>query len=73
MSIVPILSARIVVRKLLRAGFVLIHQRGSHAKLWHPITKRTVTIPIHPGDLGRKAIAGILKQAGLTVQKFLKL
>jgi len=37
------------------------------------IRKRTVTIPMHPGDLGKKLISRILKQAGLTIEDFLKL
>ena len=73
MSKLPILPARIVLRKLLRAGFVVLYQRGSHAKLHNHVTHRTVTVPIHPGDLGKKTIASILKQAGLSVEEFLDL
>ena len=73
MSIGPQLPAHVVLRKLKRAGFEIVHQRGSHAKLHHPHSKRTVTIPMHPGDLGKKLISRILKQAGLTIEDFLKL
>jgi predicted RNA binding protein YcfA (HicA-like mRNA interferase family) len=73
MSIIPILSAREVVRKLLRGGFASIHQRGSHVKLRHHATGRTVTIPMHSRDLGRRTIASIIKQSGLSVEEFLKL
>ena len=73
MSIVPQVPAHVMMRKLKRAGFEVIHQRGSHAKLRHPSTQRMVTIPIHPGDLSKKIVGKILKQAGLTVEEFLDL
>lgn len=73
MSIIPILAAREVLRRLLRAGFRIIGQRGSHIKLLNPITGKTTEVPMHPGDLGRKLITKILKQAGISIQKFLKL
>jgi predicted RNA binding protein YcfA (HicA-like mRNA interferase family) len=73
MSKLPVLPARIVARKLLRAGFLLVYHRGSHAKFRHPETNRTTTVPIHPGDIGKKTIANILKQSGLSVEEFLRL
>lgn len=73
MSIVPQVPAHVMLRKLKRAGFEVVHQRGSHAKLHHPDTERTVTIPIHPGDLSKKIVGKILKQAGISVKEFLNL
>ncbi len=73
MSIVPILAAREVLRRLLRAGFRVVNQKGSHVKLVHAITKRRTEVPMHPGDLGRKLITAILKQAGIKPEDFLKL
>jgi mRNA interferase HicA len=73
MTIVPQVPARVVLRKLERAAFRIVHQRGSHVKLFHPHSKRKVTIPVHPGDIGKKLIGRILKQAGLTVEDFLEL
>ena len=73
MSIVPQLPAHVVVRKLKRAGFEMVHQRGSHVKLRHPESKRMVTIAMHPGDFGKKLIGRILKQAGLSLEEFLGL
>jgi len=73
MGIVPLLPAHVVVRKLKQAGFEVIHQKGSHVKLRHPYSKRTVTVPMHPGDLNKKLIIRILKQAGLTLEDFLEL
>ena len=74
MSIVPALSAREVLRKLKRAGFEVVSQRGSHTKLWHPITDRSTGVPIHGGNtISRELLHEILKQAGLSLKDFLKM
>ncbi|MDO8518458.1 MAG: type II toxin-antitoxin system HicA family toxin [bacterium] len=73
MSIIPILSAREVLRRLQRAGFHIVGYKGSHAKLYNPATDKRTGVPIHPGDLGRKLITEILKQAGIKPKDFLKL
>ncbi|TSC77922.1 MAG: hypothetical protein G01um101424_56 [Parcubacteria group bacterium Gr01-1014_24] len=73
MSILPILAAREVLRRLIRAGFRIVSQKGSHVKLFNPTSGRRTEIPMHPGNLGRKLIMKILKQAGISVKKFLGL
>jgi len=73
MGIIPILAAREVMRRLLRAGFKIVAQKGSHVKLFNKITGRKTEVPMHPGDLGRKLISKILKQAGISIKDFLKL
>lgn len=73
MSLIPIIGVRIMLQILLRAGFKIVRQVGSHLRLTHPITKRSVTLAMHAGDLTRKTISAILKQAGISVVQFLKL
>lgn len=73
MSQLPILAAREVLRRLFKAGFKMQNQKGSHIKLFHPISGCRTTVPLHPGDLGRSLIREIIKQAGLTIEEFLKL
>ncbi len=73
MSILPILSASEVLRRLIRTGFRVINYKGSHVKLFNPINGRRTEIPMHPGDLGRKLIKKILKQAGISIKEFVKL
>lgn len=74
MSILPILGAKEILRRLLRARFKIAQQRGSHVKLWHPITKHRTAIPLHGGQkIGRGLLVKIIKQAGLTVKEFLDL
>jgi predicted RNA binding protein YcfA (HicA-like mRNA interferase family) len=74
MSIVPILAARAVMQKLIRAGFRFLYAKGSHYFFRHPLTKKTTAIPLHGGkDIGRGLLKKILNQAGLTIKEFLKL
>lgn len=74
MSIIPIFTARLVIRKLNRAGFQYAKSHGSHQYYIHPITKRMTAVPIHGGNtIGRRLLKEILNQAGITVEQFLKL
>ncbi len=71
MSIVPMMNPRRLLSVLLKVGFKILHQKGSHIRLQNLSTKKSTTIPIHPGDLSRKMITGIIKQAGLSIKEFL--
>ncbi|HUX66120.1 MAG TPA: type II toxin-antitoxin system HicA family toxin [Terriglobales bacterium] len=75
MALLPVLRAKDVVAALLRAGFYVHHQTGSHARLLHANRPDLrVTIPIHSGDVPPSLLKHrILKQAGLTEEEFLKL
>ncbi|KKU68742.1 MAG: hypothetical protein UX89_C0002G0067 [Parcubacteria group bacterium GW2011_GWA2_47_16] len=74
MSILPILSARAIIQRLVRAGFRFLYAKGSHYFFQHPLTKRTTAVPMHGGkDIGRNLLTKILKQAGLSIKDFLKL
>jgi len=54
-------------------GFIKARQTGSHLILWHPETKRIVSIPIHPRTLKKGLLSGIIKEVNLTLEEFLKL
>lgn len=74
MSILPILTTRVIIQKLIRAGFRFIYAKGSHNYFQHPITNRLTSVPVHGGKtIGRGLLSKIIKQAGLTVKEFLKL
>ena len=74
MSILPILAARIVIQKLIRAGFRFVYAKGSHYFFRHPITKRITSVPVHGGkDIGRNLLSKIIKQAGISIKEFIKL
>jgi predicted RNA binding protein YcfA (HicA-like mRNA interferase family) len=55
---------------LKRAGFVFQRQKGSHATLRHPGSRRTVVVPMHPGDLKRPLLKLLIQQAGFTEDEF---
>lgn len=65
-------SAREVLRRLLRAGFVEVRQAGGHKVLRHPDGKQTY-VAMHPGTLPTGTFHKILKQAGMTEDEFRKL
>ena len=68
----PSLTARQVLRALRAAGFFIHHQAGSHATLKHADDpQKRVTVPIHARELPRGTLRGIIKQSGMTVEKFL--
>ncbi len=74
MSILPIIKAARLIPILVRAGFRIVRQVGSHVHLEHIGDRaRKVTIPMHPKPLAKRTLFSILKQAGLTLQEFLKL
>lgn len=62
-------SAREVLAKLHRAGFVEVRQTGSHKILRHPDRRQTY-VAMHPGTLPSGTFRKILKQAGLTEEEF---
>ncbi len=71
----PTLKPRVVLKALLRAGFYIQHQRGSHIQLRHYTKlKLRVTIPFHARfDLPPSVIQNIFKQAELSKDEFIKL
>jgi predicted RNA binding protein YcfA (HicA-like mRNA interferase family) len=55
---------------LLRLGFTVVRQKGSHVFYRHP-DGRTRTVPNHPGrDLARPLVREILREIGLTPEEF---
>jgi predicted RNA binding protein YcfA (HicA-like mRNA interferase family) len=62
-------SAREVLAKLLRAGFVEVRQTESHKVLRHPDGRQTY-VAMHPGTLPTRTFRKILKQAGLSEEQF---
>jgi len=74
MSILPILTTRVIIHKLMRAGFQFIYAKGSHYYFQHSISKRITSVPVHGSkSIGRGLLNKIIKQAGLSIKEFLKL
>ena len=68
------LSYREVIKALGKLGFRAVRQRGSHIVLkgFFKDRKRTVVVPKHR-EIAVGTLRGIMFQAGLTVEEFLKL
>jgi predicted RNA binding protein YcfA (HicA-like mRNA interferase family) len=70
----PRINSRKLLQALLRAGFYVHHQTGSHANLRHHLkTHLHVVVPRYHGDLAPKTIKSIIVQAELTVEEFVTL
>ncbi len=71
----PNVSGKDAVKALVKDGFVLVSQRGSHIKVrkfHHPVGKTTIIIPNHK-ELKKGTLARILKQANIAPDKFRQL
>ena len=74
MARMPQVTPADLVRFLKSQGFTEDRQSGSHLTLWHESRKVSVTIPMHTGcDLGRGLAVRVLKDAGFSVEEFLRL
>lgn len=74
MSIIPMLTARAVIKKLMKAGFRFLYARGSHYIFRNQTTNRITSVPMHAGkDIGRNLLGKIIKQAGISLKEFLEL
>ncbi len=71
----PVMAGKEALKLLLKQGFIILRQRGSHVQLVKQLADRTlrVTVPVHPRDMNPRVMRSIIKQAGYTVQEFLKL
>lgn len=70
----PRVTSRKLIRALLRAGFYVHHQTGSHVNLRHNAKLHLrIVVPQHAGDLAPKTIKSILVQAEMTIEEFLAL
>jgi len=73
MSRMPQVTAKELLKFLKSRGFVDDRQAGSHLTLWNEERKVSVTVPVHTGcDLGRGLAIRILKDAGFTVDDYIK-
>jgi predicted RNA binding protein YcfA (HicA-like mRNA interferase family) len=54
------------LEKIIKAdGWRLVKTKGSHCHYKHSTKLGKVTIACHPGDLSKKDVESVLKQAGL--------
>jgi len=69
----PVISGMEVVKALVKVGYEVDHQTGSHMILRHKeAPHRRLTIPRH-SELAKGTLRAIIREAGLTVEEFLAL
>jgi len=69
----PVVSGKELVKAFSKIGYELNHQTGSHMILRNKNPPfRRLTIPNHP-EIAKGTLRVIIRQAGLTVEEFLKL
>ncbi len=69
----PQVTAQDLIRFLKSQGFVEDRQAGSHLTLRHAGRSLSVTVPVHTGcDIGRGLAVRILKDAGFSVDEYLR-
>ena len=72
MSRLPIVNFKKMEKLLLRLGFKVVRQKGSHLFYRHP-DGRTTTLPSHSGrDLARPLIREVLREIDITPEQFRK-
>jgi predicted RNA binding protein YcfA (HicA-like mRNA interferase family) len=70
MSRLPIIDSKRFEKILLKLGFIIVRQKGSHVFYKHTDGRYT-TLPHHPGrDLGRSLTRRILKEINLSPEDF---
>lgn len=73
MTKLPRLTARQIITVLLRAGFTLVRQSGSHIIYKNAAGKR-VTVPFHASRiLHPKVLRSILRDADMTVEQLTRM
>ncbi len=74
MTKVPVINYEKVVKALKRDGWVVVRQKGSHIRLQKHLQDEILklTIPAHR-PLKKSTLSHILKQARISVDKFLGL
>jgi predicted RNA binding protein YcfA (HicA-like mRNA interferase family) len=60
------LSPKRLIKFLEDNGFIFKRSKGSHHLCHHPVTNKTVIVPVHGGkDMKKGTFLAIIKQAGL--------
>jgi predicted RNA binding protein YcfA (HicA-like mRNA interferase family) len=72
MSKLPSISGRECVKALAKAGFYFKRQEGSHIILRRDNPFVQLVVPDHK-ELDRGTLRAIIRQAGITVDEFIKL
>ena len=69
----PSCTALEVISALERAGWRMKRSSGSHRYFTHTGRRGLICVPFHSGDLKRGTLHGIISDAGLKREEFIKL
>ncbi len=69
MNTLPRISGRDCVKALLKVGFIIRRQQGSHIILRRTEPFSQLVVPDHK-ELDRGTLRAIIRQAGLTIKQF---
>jgi predicted RNA binding protein YcfA (HicA-like mRNA interferase family) len=72
MSKLPVISGQDCIKALIKAGFYVKRQHGSHIILRRDDPFAQLTVPDHK-QLDRGTLRTIIRQAGFTVEEFIEL
>ena len=68
----PSYKPLVIEKILLKNGFIVKRQTGSHRIFVHTELENIVVVPIHSQDIPTGTLRSIIKQSGLPEDKFLK-
>jgi len=68
---IPMISGLEVIKRLRKAGFIAVRQKGSHIRLEKRIEEGMIklTVPLHD-EMKKGTLNRIIKDAGLTLEEF---
>ena len=69
----PALKPREVISALEKAGWYIHRQKGSHLIMHKAGSSNIIVIPLHAHDLPKGTLRGILSDAELSVEEFIRL
>ncbi len=71
MTKLPVVSGDEVIKVLLKLGYFIRRQRGSHVRLYHE-TRRPITVPLHK-SLKKGTLRNILRDSDIDIDGFIVL
>jgi len=70
----PVITPRKLLKAILKSGFYIHHQTGSHINIRHSTKKHLhIVIPLHSRDLAPKTLKSILAQIEISIEELVEL
>ena len=67
----PVFKPNAIQKILMKNGFIIKRQTGSHKIFYHSETDKSVVVYLHPRDIPIGTLKGIIEQSGLNENIFL--